>query len=81
MPYYEYACATCGAEVERFFRTIKEGEKFPVVQCAVCGKDSVRKASLPMPPHLYGRPDGYNKPSPLKRHSTKLASAEGNHNT
>lgn len=80
MPYYEYRC-TCGSDTEVFYRSIAEGQKHPTVICSVCGLEAGRVPSVPFPAHLYGNPEGYSKPSPLKRHSTKLASAEGNDKT
>lgn len=47
--------------------------------CTVCGKKSPRITySVPLQAHFYGRPEGYHKPSPTKRHSYKLASKGGN---
>jgi hypothetical protein len=89
MPYYQYKCKAehLGHDVfEVFFKSFKEAEPFldSYPTCPKCTEESitqfppqgVRVMSVPMPPHLYGNPDGYHNPSPTKRHSTKLVSVK-----
>lgn len=90
MPIYEYKCTHCGGVFEKFYKTFSEADnKKEAARCPNCpplvdtdgtewyrlGK---RVVSVPMPAHLYGREEGYHKPSPTKRHSWKLAAKDGN---
>lgn len=73
MPVYEYRCPKCGKLTERFYTSFASASNASSVACQ-CGALSLRVPSVPLKPHLYGRPDGYHHPSPTKRFSTKVAS-------
>lgn len=78
MPIHEYSCEK-GHKFERFFTTFRAAdEEQTVTACDEDGCDAVahRGIGLPFPAMFYGNPDGYHKPSPTKRHSTKLVSAK-----
>jgi hypothetical protein len=77
VPYLEYRCQE-GHTTEKFFRSITEGEASPSIQCLACRKPALKIFSIPLPAHFYGNPEGYDKPSPAKRFSTKLAAQSGN---
>lgn len=81
MPIHEYKCLK-GHITERFFPTFRqaEEEREQPVTCEQCGEQAAyQEFSTPCPAHLYGNPEGYYKPSPTKRYSTKLVSQlEGN---
>ncbi len=82
MPYYDYVCGKCGLAFDKFFRSIADGEKhINATACDRCNYMAGRVPSVPFPAHFYGEPGHWSKPSALKRHSTKLASAEGNDKT
>jgi hypothetical protein len=75
---YEYRCLN-GHIFEQFFTSFKQAERFLTsAPCPMCLQVAQRVVSKPLLPHLYGDPAGYGKPSPTKRHSTKLVSTEGN---
>ena len=71
---YEYRCPE-GHEFEIFFRSFSEAEPHESSAMCQCGEEAQRIPSTPLEAHLYGNPAGYSKPSPTKRHSTKLVSA------
>jgi hypothetical protein len=77
MPFLEFECPQ-GHVVEYFCRSISEGERLTQVVCGECMTDPPTMAkkiiSMPLPAHLYGDPQGWSRPSPTKRHSTKLVS-------
>jgi len=84
VPIFDYKCPQ-GHVFEKFFKTFKEAEankrKHPL--CPVCAPkfapSELVEFSVPRPAMFYGNPDGWSRPSPTKRHSTKLVSAiEGN---
>jgi hypothetical protein len=89
MPFHVYECSA-GHRTERFFKTISEGELYDMIICDACGDESLpgggkkyvlakKVPSAPLGFGLYGSPEGYDKPSPTKRYSTKLVSRkEGN---
>lgn len=81
MPYYDYVCGRCGLAFDKFFRSIAEGEPHIKYTMCQCNYIATRVPSVPFPAHFYGEPSHWTNPSPLKRHSTKLASAEGNDKT
>ena len=77
MPIYNYlACKRCEAPpFEKFFKTFAEAEPFTLgADCLECGNVCIRGVEVPFNAHLLGNPDGYHKPSPTKRHSTKTVS-------
>lgn len=78
MPIIEFHCTECNQRFEKLFW-------FPEVKdemyeaCPKCGKATPRILfSIPLPAHFYGNPEGYHKPSPCKRYSTKLVAQSGN---
>jgi hypothetical protein len=90
MPFHEYECPN-GHITERFFKSLSEGEQVQKVECQQCITGACtgfydqpvwakKIVSRPLGFGFYGSPDGFHKPSALKRHSTKLAAASGNAN-
>lgn len=85
MPYYEYECPVHG-RITKFFATFTEAEPYiDKVRCSQnddgqgsCDYEAERVVSVPLPAHFYGNPEGYYKPSPAKRYSTKLVTQKGN---
>lgn len=78
MPIYEYDCPA-GHRLEKFFTTFSEAEKHEdKTKCAEHNRTARRVQSVPLPGHFYGDPAGYDRPSPTKRYSTKLATQKGN---
>ena len=80
MPIYEYQCRE-GHVTEKFYTTFSEAEKDgdKPKTCKVCRRSAKRIVSAPLPGMFFGNPEGYGKPSTLKRHNTKVVSAkEGN---
>lgn len=78
MPIYEYDCPV-GHHSTKLYTTFKEAEPFiDSAQCSECGVEAKRVQSVPFEAHFYGNPDGYYKPSPSKRFSTKLVNSNGN---
>lgn len=81
MPIHEYKCSK-GHVTEQLLLSFPEAErvKHKPITCTVCGREAeLQEFSVPQPGHFYGNPDGYYKPSPTKRFSTKLVSQkEGN---
>jgi hypothetical protein len=85
MPIHEFKCPN-GHVTEKLFLTFREAEGVTLIPCPKCidiirpcewGYNAVRvDFSVPYPAHLLGNPDGYYKPSPQKRHSTKLINRE-----
>jgi hypothetical protein len=88
MPIHEYRC-TAGHKFEKMFLTFSAAEEAESKEVSCEAKMScyakARRVDFeapPLPAHFYGNPDGYHKPSPTKRHSTKLVSAkDGNKNS
>ncbi len=80
MPLFSYLCENQHT-TERFFSTITEGDEMREAElsCTVCGAPSKRiEFVVPLTAHLYGNPDGYYRPSPSKRSSTKTVNSWGN---
>lgn len=75
MPIHEYQCEH-NHITEKLFRTFDAAEGVQTIACDTCGEDAERISSVPFSAHLLGNPDGYHKPSPSKRHSTKVVSAK-----
>ena len=73
----EYQCEN-GHVSERFFRSISAAAEVQAVQCDECGMNADKIISAPLGFALYGNPAGFDKPSPTKRFSTKLATSWGN---
>ncbi len=73
---YEYLCKNCHLEFERFYKSMSIASAYESSAQCDCGAIAVRTPSSPFSAHLYGDPEGYAKPSPTKRHSTKLVSAK-----
>lgn len=83
MPIIEFVCPF-GHLTERIL-SFAEAEHMTAHECQKCFDDdpdslilAPRVLSVPAPAHLYGRPEGYNKPSALKRHSYKKITPQGN---
>ncbi len=76
MPYYEYNCENGVNQhtIVKFFKTFEEAEPFiDEIKCDGHGCFCPRIPSLGSFA-LYGNPDGYSKPSPSKRFTTKTVS-------
>lgn len=73
MPIHEFQCPH-GHVTERLFMTFTEAEGVHYIECSDCQIDAYRIDSVPAPGIFLGNPDGYHKPSPTKRYSTKLVS-------
>ncbi len=71
---YEYRCPN-HHEFEVFFRSFSSAAPYESEALCYCGALAERVPSSPLGFGLYGNPVGYDKPSPTKRHSTKLVSA------
>jgi len=80
MPFYQYRCPQ-HHEFEVFYPTFSEASFNESSALCDCGETAQRVPSLPLEAHLYGNPAGYHKPSPTKRHSTKLVHSAGNMNS
>lgn len=80
MPIYEYKCQR-GHQFSRLFRTFGEADKYQdgaPCQHTGCTLTASRLFSVPLKAHFYGKPDGYEKPSPTGRHSYRHAASYGN---
>lgn len=81
MPIWSYSCKHCTHKFELIFLTFKDAEEnSQIAKCPKCGK-KVNRDEFALPAqHLsfFGSPDGYHKPAPSKRHSTKLKDKKGN---
>lgn len=73
MPILEYQCSE-GHITEKLFLTFAAAEGQDCVECEECGQEADMVPSVPFPAMFFGSPDGYHKPSPRKRYSTKLVS-------
>jgi hypothetical protein len=63
---------------EKLFRTFTAASGVERIPCPSCLLDAVKIFSTPFPGHFFGSPEGYSKPSPMNRWSTKLAAYKGN---
>jgi DNA-directed RNA polymerase subunit RPC12/RpoP len=98
MPIHEFRCSNDHLTERLFltFAAVDELENYGLedpttgdliesgkyIRCPQCEEMALMQMSVPFPGHFYGNPEGYQKPSPTKRHSTKLVSAkEGNRNS
>lgn len=78
MPIIEFFHEPCGVRYEKIFQ-FKEVTPDMTQPCPKCGEEVKRvQFSKTLAPHFYGSPDGFYRPSPTKRHSYKLAAADGN---
>jgi hypothetical protein len=80
LPIFEYECSA-GHITEKLFLTFgaAEKEKSDPIPCKACGESAeLKEFSVPRPAMFLGNPDGYHRPSPTKRYSTKLATEKGN---
>lgn len=75
MPFHEYQCEA-GHVTEKFFKSFAAAEGVEEIDCTVCSAKAKRIISQILGFALYGDPAGYHKPSPTKRHSTKLVSSK-----
>lgn len=77
MPFYEYLC-TADVEdhvVEKFFTTFSSAQAdIDETICPTHGCIAKRIPSQPFQALLLGNPDGYHRPSPTKRFTTKTVS-------
>ena len=73
MPILEFQCAL-GHTTEKLFRSFVAAAGATFIQCGECENEAELIASVPYAAHLHGSPEGYYKPSPSKRYSTKLVS-------
>lgn len=74
---YEYRCNENHITTV-YGMSVKTHEETTSVPCDKCDSQAFPIMSLPVAHHLYGNPNGYSKPSALKRHSYKLADKSGN---
>lgn len=84
MPFYEYLCDNGMNQhvITKFFKTFSEAE--PFIDEIQCGGHCIFAKRIPSLGSfaLYGDPEGYHKPSPTKRFTTKTVSQkEGNKNS
>lgn len=82
----EFECES-GHRHEMFFKSFGASKLYfeqrndrgiEAINCPDCGKVAPMVPSAPLGFALYGDPGGYCKPSPTKRHSTKLMNKDGN---
>ena len=77
MPSYQYVCTTCNNEFTEFYRSFAAGAEFiDEAPCKQCQGKADRVQSVPLQAALYGSPEGYFRPSPTKRFTTKTVSKE-----
>src|SRR6266404_9181223 len=92
-PIHEFKCPE-GHVTEKVFLSFKDAEKAKKIICPTCHTRALNEPcyweyyairvdfSVPFPAHLLGNPEGWYRPSPQKRHSTKLINREtGNRGT
>lgn len=77
MPIHEFKCPS-GHITEKLFLSFGAAHGVDVIPCGTCEEAGTKIDSVPLPAHFYGNPDGYDRPSPAKRYSTKLAAQNGN---
>jgi hypothetical protein len=74
MPIHEFKCPN-GHMTEKLFVSFAKAQGVTQIPCVTCQAPSTKQSfSTPLPAHLYGTPDGYYKPSPTKRTTTKAFS-------
>jgi putative FmdB family regulatory protein len=78
MPVIEFYCQSCDRTTDKII-PMRNVAADLTAECSVCGVTIPRILySKTLAPHFYGNPVGYDKPSPTKRFSTKLATSRGN---
>lgn len=73
MPLHEFRCSN-NHITEKLFTNFSSAEGVDCIDCKSCAEVGYKIPSVPYAAHFHGNPDGYNRPSPAKRHTYKTVS-------